>query len=467
MSGQEEVEIVTAGEHFLYLPLYYAATRDVDFFGYIPKKYSIKVDGGDLTAGNRRTRTDRKALELLLDTDYSGHKKKLFAVCDPAVLAAFPLPVTGGEEPAIIASLISNTAFWAVDHQQRPVPTLADLAEFDQILAWSEGTTCHRIAAHISSFAKPRRRPRIQTVAMGRELDSLRESTKGTLAISPDIMLIQDLVEKNDNFKVLYALGKSPEYSNVLVTALITLRSVVEERPDLVHGLLRALQRAVVLTRILDDRVLDFAAQRFQQDGPEAVKRALMRANDSHVFPRSVEVDQARWVNACRLSFAAKKQTLTSTREARSVELFDRFIAPYVGLAASVYQETIIEPAGNPGSPPLGRKHHLRRNLAIAALCVALAIALIATPELLRWRLAAVSVCLVVAGFIQKANLRSTPLVWLITHWLAWLTIAFFAFLSPVLTPSIAGHFRVVWITLALTTEVRIVTSAGKDRSRS
>ena len=462
-----QVEIVTAGEHFLYLPLYYAATEDVNFFGCIPSRYQITINGGALKAGGRKQRTDQEAVDLLLDSDYSGNRTKLFAVCDPTALSIDEPPAISGDGPAVVASLITNTAFWAVDHRQTPVPTLAQLAKFDQILAWDKGTTSHRIASHISSLAKAGKKPLVETVSMGKEIDTLRERSEGTLAISPDIMLIEDLVANNPDFRVLYALGNSPEYSNVLVTAIITLRSVAESHSDLVRGLLQALQRSVLLTRSLDKRVISYAKQRFQND-EEAIERALSRANESHVFPVSLEVDRSRWLNAFKLSLAANNKKLTASREARSVLLFDQYVTPYAGLARDVYQQTVVAPLDKP-SLPQKAPSFLQQVLAAGlggSLGVLFTFTLMSN-ELSNhhWSLGFVSLILLIGAVVQR-ELLSGDRLGSIIHWSSCMLTIVCAVLSPFFFPDISASTRLAFVLTFLSIEASVLTSIRRATKR-
>ena len=95
-------------KHFLYLPLYYAHYRK--YFGFIPAPHRIKN-----TIVQSRDQTDVSAFEMLMDTTSEENRDIDFAVGDPTCILDYPQGA--GPAPIILAELISNAAFWAINRR--------------------------------------------------------------------------------------------------------------------------------------------------------------------------------------------------------------------------------------------------------------------------------------------------------------------------------------------------------------
>lgn len=272
MQTRKRVTIVQTAHHFLYLPVHYALHANC--FGCVPDRYDLSL----LSAPGG---TDRKAYQLLKQGRAESHNYIGFAVADPAELLhdqdAHISP------PVVLAGLITNSSFWAVDRRSHTVRFIKDLAAFDKIIAFSEGTTSNGIARRIYRDAK--KDPAIISVETGAELTTLTTSAKGTMALTPDVLGLDKLLaDQSDVYHVDLVLGKTPEYNNVLVTALLSRTDVVEEHPELVRGLLKAIQRATLLVRFADPEVVKYAMDTYGESETR-ILGALHRAADAQVFP--------------------------------------------------------------------------------------------------------------------------------------------------------------------------------------
>src|ERR1017187_7425735 len=197
-----------------------------------------------------------------------------FTVADPAwVLYNFPYPSI---RPIVLGGLVTNTAFWAIDRRSKKILGLSDLAAFDKIIAFDRGTTSYGIASRIlRGVGEKDLRSRVLRVKPGTELDALVESATGTMALSPNILNIDILLSNYPEFNIDLALASTTEYSNILITALMTRSDVIERDEPLVRNLLRAVQRALSLVRLRSADVIEYANIRFQGSGEDPIIGAL------------------------------------------------------------------------------------------------------------------------------------------------------------------------------------------------
>ncbi len=325
MAKQCRVQIVQMDEHFLYLPLYFA--QEQDFFGRIPPDYAVEVV-------NARPHTDEQAYRHLMDVASNDARDVLFAICDPAViLTVDPVsPCTA----AVLAGLVTNAAFWAIDHKVRKVSLLRDLAEFDKIISYQPGTTSYAIATRI--FLDSGRTPQIYPVDPKQELQALKKSPQGWTALSPDILEIEHLLSTDTRFGIDLVLGQTQEYNNVLVTALISRDDVVRHHPQLVTGLLAALQRGLIAVNAGDRALTTWASRRFNESA-ELVDRALQKARDAQLFPTTVDISEPQWLNAARTVAETLEKGYDHSAAEQAQAAYATYIAPCRHFARKVVDE--------------------------------------------------------------------------------------------------------------------------------
>lgn len=236
----------------------------------------------------------------------------------------------------------TNASFWAVDRRTHQVRFLRDLARFDKIIAFSNGTTSHGIAKRIYADAnKPASIDEVEP-GEGRELTLLTSSAVGTMALTPDLLGLDKLLADHPElYYVDLALGSTPEYNNVLVTALLSRLDVVREHPELVRGVLAAIQHAMLLVRFADSKVVKFA----MEDCGESEARvtgALKRAADAQVFPATIEPSRAHWLNAARAAADAAGRPYNEAEHDRALHVFQSAVEPYQGLTRDAIRSYIL-----------------------------------------------------------------------------------------------------------------------------
>jgi hypothetical protein len=321
------VRILVMDRHFLYLPLYVAQFDNPKigkrpFFGKVPSRYSIEVKPPSL----RKSRSDGAVFDALMDARL-GSSDIMFAACDPTVLLARP-----DQNALMAASLISTSAFWAVNHTVRNMRVVSDLSCFDRIICYGEKTTSNLIARRIVK----RDTGKLRVVDSTDEIQALMEFGEGTMAISPELLKIADLVhgehgEGEKRYAIVLELSTSKEFSNVLTTALFTRAEVVEQHPDLVSGVLAGLQSALIAFHSGHPMVAECARHNFTD--AYCVDEALAIARSSNVFPETIQVRRDRWQRACEfyhisnaVAEGREKSSLTKTEERNAEEVYKQAV---------------------------------------------------------------------------------------------------------------------------------------------
>lgn len=329
----EVTKIVVTDEGFLYLPLYYAHHKN--FFGQLPKGHKIEIVRSTM-------RTDASAFSMLMDVNKPQAHGIDIAVCDPAVILTETEP---SMRPVALARLI-NSAFWAVAHNASTVQVLNDLKAFDRLIAFKKGTTSFGIATRI--FEDAGKAGAIVQVNPGEELVTLREGPRSTIALSPDILGIRTLLEtKGDQFGVALALAETAEYRDVLVTAILTRRDVLEKKVDLIQGFLAAIQDALVCTRRPDSEVISYASHRFGVQ-EHTVQQALAEAHRTEVYPIDIKIGTATWM---KLAEAASHSWQRGFDKQAALDAYHVFVEPYSKLVKS-YEQSVSSSATVPAQKP-------------------------------------------------------------------------------------------------------------------
>jgi len=310
-----ELHLVQMEKHFLYLPLYYARAKN--FFGYL--------HGHELKIVDSFEKTDESAFERLMTPHAGGNEKIAFALADPA--CALMEPTRGDRTAAVVGGLITTAAFWAVDRGKRRLIYLRDMSKFDKVIAFKNGSTSYGIATRILRDAS-KSNDNIIPVDPGRELQALTYSKPGTVALTPDILKLTHLLRAHSEYNIELSLSTTPEYSNVLVTSILSRRDIMDKYPEFTIGLLQALQKALTLVRMQDEDVIHFAHEHFNSE-KEVVRIALDTARMAQVYPADLEVTQVNWNHAARACSDARGIPFDEAAEEHAVQLFDSIVEPY------------------------------------------------------------------------------------------------------------------------------------------
>ena len=328
--SNRSIHILQMGKHFLYLPVYFAAHHK--FFDLLPKGVSVVID-----LPNSKHTDDATYDEMMnASEDYRDFQ---MAITDP--IQIFRTPLALARKPAILATLVTNGGFWAVNHGSRPVKSLRDLGGFDRIVAFDKGTTSYRIATRIareSGITKPLA-TFIHVVSPGNELSRMNKNRMqgNTVALSPDILRIEHM-EGRKAVSVELELAKTAEYSNEFVDA----------NPDICQGIVSGIHKALLMTQRLDSTVTAFAKDYFHYS--ERAEGALKKAVDVGVIPTSVAIAEGHWKNAAKAYFASGVSDITWSKaeERKADEYYDACVRPYEKFS----REAILHVIADPVSPP-------------------------------------------------------------------------------------------------------------------
>lgn len=373
---RKHIHILQMGKHFLYLPLYYARARN--FFGFLPPDVSVEIDLSD-------PQTDQGAFQQMMD-ESPRNRDKVMAICDPVqILKCDP---KAKNQPVLLAAVVTNGAFWAVNHGTRDISALRQLGEFKHILAFKPGTTSYTVASRIAQQAGRTNDMGsfIQVVDPGNELLRLNDPTtpENVVALSPDLLMIEELIHAK-SAQVELPLGTTPEFNDVLVTGLVSHCEFVTQNPAIVSGILAGLQKALLMIRLRNEDVLRFAEDFF--DFPEHVAGGIDKAIAAGVFPLSIVVEQAHWQHAARADYEANQKGAewNTAQEAQSLECFNRCVRPHI---------PIVQAAANRvfGAPVIRERNPVALPLGLVAFTATASI-------LLAWATGAVPTFLLVAAF--------------------------------------------------------------------
>ena len=317
---RRRIRLVEMGKHFLYLPIYFAAHKK--FFGLLPDDVHVEIERCE--AG-----TDEATYLQMMDQSAEFHDDVL-AITDP--IQIFKTPLKLSPKPAVLATLVTNGAFWAVNHGEQTVNGLRDLGLFERVIAFRPGTTSYGIAARIAreSGTNIPLHKFIEIVDPGKELLLLTDPLMGrnAVALSPDLLRIESLIQ-NHSASIELELGRTAEYNDVLVTALVSNDEFVRTNLDIAQAIVSALQKALIMTRLEHPDVIRFAADAFRFG--DHVAGAIKKAIQAEVIPMSTAVAQAHWMHAAKAHFESlhPASDWTKDEEKSGLEYFRLCVEPY------------------------------------------------------------------------------------------------------------------------------------------
>ncbi len=354
------VHVSQMGKHFLYLPFYFALEND--FFGHIPSEYREYRIENDF-----RPSTDVQAYDFMMSSR-PENENVLFALTDP--IQVLRTPKDASDPPVILVSLIINAAFWAVNHGSVKVKFLRDLASFDKLISFAKGTTSYGIASRIylEGAKSQKKTDFIVPVERGQELTKLVEfDGNGTaVALSPDLLKIEHTLKNHRDCHLELALGRTPEYSSVMVTALLTKRSVVTEHRKLISGMLSGLRQALIDVQNEESTVIKFAGGYFT-GARRVVSQAIRSANDAQVYPSDITISEPHWMNAVRAHTEANARTW-------GVRARNEALA-YYNLCVKPFGDLLVEARRVPPVPT--RSNCDRKRVPLRTSLIALAVTLV------------------------------------------------------------------------------------------
>lgn len=353
------IRIIQMEKHFLYLPIYYAIQEK--FFGFLPSDIEVVID--DPVA----ERTDVACYDQMM-SDMKIYKDSVIAITDP--IQILRTNIKDRKLPAVLAAIATNGAFWAVNHGTLKRGGLRALGFFDRIITFDKGTTSYNIAARIAhdSGKNIPLDQFIKVVSPGNELLLLSDPNidSNTVALSPNILEIVELIKNNPQFSIELPIGSTPEYNDVLVAALVSNNEFVSGNLEIISGILRGLQKSLKLIHDLNDDVIQFCHNYFRNS--ENAREALTRAIEANVVPFNVKIAQSHWMSAAKANKVAEDQNLnwSVSDENNALEYFEKCIKPYEKIRSGALIEEM---------PPFteeSKKKNILLQFAISFLSIAL-----------------------------------------------------------------------------------------------
>jgi hypothetical protein len=439
----EVTRIVVADQHFLYLPLYFAHHKK--YFGLLPKSCRIEIV-------RSAKFTDASAYEMLMDQDQPAHHGMDVAVCDPAAVLFRTQPNT---HPVVLAGLLTNSAFWVVDHKANKGAHLESLSTFNGVIAFKKGTTSFGIASRI--FQNPEA---IQCVNPKEELHTLVDSGVGTIALSPDILSIQKLLEtRGQSFGIEMALADTPEYNGMLVTALLTRRDVLETKAELIQALLKAVQISLDLVRQSTEEVIQYACDRFGEQR-HTVERALKEAERTTVYPPEIKVQQPHWMKLAETAYSSVGHQFDSAARDKALSYYRSAVQPYENWASQAVKTVKSNPTLK--DPPLTKWQKaapwavvLVPTLATIAVCLGYVMLTSATTPWYCWAAVVLALAVSIWG-ARSAKIQPWSLAGS-TFWLPMLA----SFVGVLALGDLASANAFVTPLLHLSSDVLTIASVG------
>ena len=335
MKTAQKVRVCVMSPYFLYLPASYAiATR---CFGLLnAEEYELE----EKQAWPHAMQSDDGVLQIL-SSGAREYENVWFALCDPTLLLKSEAAASF-RSLRVIATIVSSSAFWAVNHNSRKCELLSELAQFEKIIAYRAGTTSHAIAKKILKHkATTDPATEIIEVDAGNEQMKFTESGEGTLMISPSVDDIEWLLRSDRNYHVMLEIGKTPEFSNLITTALLVRQEVIQDHPKLVQTLLTGIQLA--LNSIHEQHLDTLAFAKKSTLYGEYAEHALKRAIESNVIPHSIEVHKDAWFRAARNYYSSELEDVDDSELERkmqkAVEIYKCCIEPVIKLNKDARKE--------------------------------------------------------------------------------------------------------------------------------
>jgi hypothetical protein len=327
--------ILQMESHFIYLPLYYAASKAINFFGFLP-------NGTEVTVETTPQHTDLAVTNALLAAHTRSPQQAvpLLAICDPS--HTFIGRAKHPTRPVVLASWIRNGAFWVINHSTNNTHSLRDLGQFDEVIAFREGSTSFGIAKR-AMLAAGRDTSRIRCVDPNMELPDLERLGGNRAALTPDALGLSMLLGRDQRYNIEYEVSKSAEYRGVCITSVLGRMDTVAAHADVVSGVLAGLQRALFAVHSLEDGVIEYASERFNCSREQA-ERALKLARDNHVYSLNLSMSEGEWLATCIAACDSNGIKIDESIRKESSRMYADCIAPFRHLCQRAMSMAIHTP---------------------------------------------------------------------------------------------------------------------------
>ena len=309
-------------KYFLYLPVYYAIYKNFYDFTKDPSNNYILLQAEQ---PDNAVKTDKAVFECLVKRSSEEPESAVFAIGDPRSIA---LKSNWSTSPVrLIGALITGSPFWAIDHGKCETLTINDLCKFDTIVSYTPGTTSYDLVCSVLSdngisLSKIDPVPAKTEIANFLEPSAPGGNNNQTITITPDIIGIVDTNASSDYDIVEYSVGSDHNLSYLLITALATTQDTIYKHPELVMAFIKSVQRAINELHARNPEIIRYAATVFTKNDEAKVLKALDLADQSHVYPHDIGINEVLWLNAVTRAIRADGEKVTENSLKRSKEVY-------------------------------------------------------------------------------------------------------------------------------------------------
>ena len=270
-----DITICQWGQTLIYLPLYIAQEE-----GYFKEEgLNVKVTngGGD---------------DLTWAAVTSGNAQ--FGIADPTMIAV--QKEAGGEEGRIIGDIVQKVAFWAVTlDKNMPVITKPEGFKGQTIACFKFPNTANALA--LRTLQKGNLKLGTDAKIIGVNYEAVLAQLQNKEAtISMVLEPAASQAELEGNAKVVYSYPE--DWGVFAFTGLTTTKKFIDQHPETVQKVVRALDRAMKLAHSDLNKTVADAMKAFPDLKKEVVESAVKRMLQSGTLPKSITPNTEGWNKA-------------------------------------------------------------------------------------------------------------------------------------------------------------------------
>jgi NitT/TauT family transport system substrate-binding protein len=273
--GLKDITICQYGDLLIYLPLYIAA--DQGFF----EKEGLRVkfiNGGG----------DDKTFAAV------ASNAAQFGVSDPTFTA---IAREKGQPAVVVGTVVAGATYWGVTWKENIKPTRSAEGLKDLRIATYESpsTNYSLMAKTLKENAAAVGNAKIVQGAYGSLLAMLK-------ADKADIAMELEPVASTAVKQGARIVFSYPEmYGPFLLTGIYSLESYRDANPEIVQGVVNALERAMQFAHSNVEGAIQVARHKFPEVDPDVIRNAVERMIKEATLPKHVTMDPEGWRNTTRV----------------------------------------------------------------------------------------------------------------------------------------------------------------------
>lgn len=300
--GLKEITICQYGDLLIYLPLYIASDQ-----GYFEKEgLRVKlINGGG----------DDKTFAAV------ASNAAQFGISDPTFTA---IAREKGQPAVVVGTVVAGATYWGVTWKDniRPTRSAEGLKDLRIATYESPSTNYSLMAKTLKENAAVVGNARIVQGAYGSLLAMLK-------ADKADVAMELEPVASTAVQEGAHIVFSYPEmYGPFMLTGIYCLEAYRDANPDVVQGVVNALERAMRFAHADPEGAIQVARRKFPEVAPDVVKSAVERMIREATLPKHVTMDPEGWKNTAKVRIElgdlknpeAANQTLDPVFSMKAVE---------------------------------------------------------------------------------------------------------------------------------------------------